>query len=107
MMKKGTTTVVLNGKEYVMSFNFGVLKRLQKHTKGMEMSKMFEAIGKQDLEMFGLVAYYGIKVNHNDFTMDVIDELQMRDITNLFLAVGELINESMPSAEEEDIEEKK
>ena len=106
-MRRGTTTITLNGKEYTMSFNFGVLKRLQKHTKGMEMSKMFEEIGRQDLEMFGLVAYYGIKVNHSDFEMDIIDELQMVDMTNLFLAVGELLNESMPEAKEEDIEEKK
>ena len=106
-MRRGTTTITLNGKEYTMSFNFGVLKRLQKHTNGMEMSKMFEAIGRQDLEMFGLVAYYGIKVNHSDFEMDIIDELQMVDMTNLFLAVGELLNESMPEAKEEDIEEKK
>lgn len=106
-MRRGTTTITLNGKEYTMSFNFGVLKRIQKHTKGMEMSKMFEAIGRQDLEMFGLVAYYGIKVNHSDFEMDIIDELQMVDMTNLFLAVGELLNESMPEAKEEDIEEKK
>lgn len=105
-MRRGTTTITLNGKEYTMSFNFGVLKRLQKHMKGMEMSKMFEAIGKQDLEMFGLAAYYGIKVNHSDFEMDIIDELQMVDMTNLFLAVGELLNESMPEAKE-DIEEKK
>lgn len=105
-MRRGTTTITLNGKEYTMSFNFGVLKRLQKHMKGMEMSKMFETIGKQDLEMFGLVAYYGIKVNHSDFEMDIIDELQMVDMTNLFLAVGELLNESMPEAKE-DIEEKK
>lgn len=105
-MRRGTTTITLNGKEYTMSFNFGVLKRIQKHTKGMEMSKMFEAIGRQDLEMFGLVAYYGIKVNHSDFEMDIIDELQMVDMTNLFLAVGELLNESMPEAKE-DIEEKK
>lgn len=106
-MRRGTTTITLNGKEYTMSFNFGVLKRIQKHTKGMEMSKIFEAIGRQDLEMFGLVAYYGIKVNHSDFEMDIIDELQMVDMTNLFLAVGELLNESMPEAKEEDIEEKK
>lgn len=105
-MRRGTTTITLNGKEYTMSFNFGVLKRIQKHTKGMEMSKIFEAIGRQDLEMFGLVAYYGIKVNHSDFEMDIIDELQMVDMTNLFLAVGELLNESMPEAKE-DIEEKK
>lgn len=105
-MRRGTTTITLNGKEYTMSFNFGVLKRIQKHTKGMEMSKMFEAIGRQDLEMFGLVAYYGIKVNHSDFEMDIIDELQMVDMTNLFLAVGELLNESMPEAKD-DIEEKK
>lgn len=105
-MRRGTTTITLNGKEYTMSFNFGVLKRIQKHTKGMEMSKMFEAIGRQDLEIFGLVAYYGIKVNHSDFEMDIIDELQMVDMTNLFLAVGELLNESMPEAKE-DIEEKK
>lgn len=105
-MKKGTTTITLNGKEYTMSFNFGVLKRLQKHTKGMEMSKMFEAIGKQDLEMFGLMAYYGIKVNHADFTMDCIDELQMGDMSNLFLAVGELLNESMPGVKESDEEKK-
>ena len=96
-MRRGTTTITLNGKEYTMSFNFGVLKRLQKHMKGMEMSKMFEAIGKQDLEMFGLVAYYGIKVNHSEMT----------DMTNLFLAVGELMNESMPQAKESDVEEKK
>lgn len=106
-MRRGTTTITLNEKEYTMSFNFGVLKRLQKHMKGMEMSKMFEAIGKQDLEMFGLVAYYGIKVNHSEFTMDIIDELQMTDMTNLFLAVGELMNESMPQAKESDVEEKK
>ena len=47
-MRRGTTTITLNGKEYTMSFNFGVLKRLQKHMKGMEMYKMVEAIGKQD-----------------------------------------------------------
>lgn len=106
MLKRGTTTIILNGTEYTMSFNFGVLKFIQKHTKGMAMGEIFDKLGNQDLEMFGLVAYYGIKMNHKDFEMSTIDELQLEDITNLFLGVGELLQSSIPTAIEDEDEKK-
>lgn len=102
MFKKSTTTIKIQGKEYNFSFNFGVLKLMQKHKKKLKMQEIFEKISEQDLEIIGLLVYCGVKINHSELKISDIDEMSLTEFTEVFTVVGELISETMPEVTEDE-----
>lgn len=97
-MKKGTTKIVLNNKEYEISFNFGVMKAVCKETS-LTMPKVINGIQNMDLEVIGAIVAQGILFNDKDFDKEIIEQLDLLEIFEAFQAIGELLTESMPKAD--------
>lgn len=97
-MKKGTTTIVLNGQEYKISFNFGVMKAVCKET-GLTMPQVINGIQNMDLEVIGAIVAQGILFNDKDFDKEIIEQLDLLEIFEAFQTIGELLTESMPKAD--------
>lgn len=102
MLKKGTTTIKIDGNEYKFSFNFGTLKLIQKMNKELKIQDIFNLISEQDLEMLSHLTYCGVKVNHADFKMETIDNMSLFELTEIFEALGEMFNETLPKADDEE-----
>lgn len=102
ILKANTTKVTLNGKEYNLSLNFGVIRRVQADNKGMTMEDIFHGLEKQDFNVISTLLYNGIKWNHKDFEIKEIDELGLGEIASVLEAIVEVVNKSMPAADKED-----
>lgn len=90
--------IVLNNNEYNISFNFGVIREVCKQGS-MTVPQMIEKLANGDLETIALVLYHGIKCNHDDFTMDIINQLSLGEVFASFDTVGKLMNDNMPTGD--------
>ena len=84
----------LNGKQFPLKFNMGVLKRLQRE-KGINMQGLFEALSIQDLDVIYKL-FEEMLVDKKQYDEDFLDELSFEDFSNLITVVSELIANSMP-----------
>ena len=88
--------IVLNEKEYNMAFNFKVMKNICKEL-GLTMPQVMNGVQNMDLDVIGEILYQGIKVRHEDFEREVIDELSIMELFSAFENLGQLLPESMPT----------
>ena len=88
--------IILNEKEYNMAFNFKVMKNICKEL-GLTMPQVMNGVQAMDLEIIGEILYQGIKVRHEDFEREVIDELSIMELFSAFENLGQLLTESMPT----------
>ena len=84
----------LNGKQFPLKFNMGVLKRLQRE-KGINMQGLFEALSIQDLDVIYKL-FEEMLVDKKQYDEDFLDELSFEDFSNLITVVSEIIANSMP-----------
>lgn len=88
--------VLLNKKEYNMAFNFKVMKNICKEL-GLTMPQVMNGVQNMDLDIIGEILYQGIKVRHEDFEREIIDELSIMELFSVFESLGEILTESMPT----------
>ncbi|ELC8404166.1 MAG: hypothetical protein E6469_01785 [Clostridium perfringens] len=84
----------LDGKQFPLKFNMGVLRRLQRE-KGLNMQGLFEALSIQDLDIIYKL-FEEMLVDKKQYDEDFLDELSFEDFSNLITVVSELIVNSMP-----------
>ena len=84
----------LDGKQFPLKFNMGVLRRLQRE-KGLNMQGLFEALSIQDLDVIYKL-FEEMLVDKKQYDEDFLDELSFEDFSNLITVVSELIVNSMP-----------
>ena len=84
----------LNGKQFPLKFNMGVLRRLQRD-KGLNMQGLFEALSIQDLDVIYKL-FEEMLVDKKQYDEDFLDELSFEDFNKLITVVTELIVNSMP-----------
>lgn len=84
----------LDGKQFPLKFNMGVLRRLQRE-KGLNMQGVFEALSIQDLDVIYKL-FEEMLVDKKQYDEDFLDELSFEDFSNLITVVLELIVNSMP-----------
>ncbi|EJT6612787.1 TPA: hypothetical protein ACOTGN_000697 [Clostridium perfringens] len=84
----------LNGKQFPLKFNMGVLRRLQRD-KGLNMKGLFEALSIQDLDVIYKL-FEEMLVDKKQYDEDFLDELSFEDFSKLITVVTELITSSMP-----------
>ncbi|MFQ9726894.1 MAG: hypothetical protein ACLRYN_04725 [Clostridium perfringens] len=84
----------LNGKQFPLKFNMGVLRRLQRD-KGLNMKGLFEALSIQDLDVIYKL-FEEMLVDKKMYDEDFLDELSFEDFSKLITVVTELITSSMP-----------
>lgn len=87
--------VIINGKEYNISFNFGVIKNIVKDCE-YTVPEMISKLSNGDLEVISSVLYNGIKFNHPDFEQSEIDTLSLSELFETFNVLGGLMNNNMP-----------
>ncbi|WP_415335543.1 hypothetical protein [Clostridium perfringens] len=87
----------LDGKQFPLKFNMGVLRRLQRE-KGLNMQGLFEALSIQDLDVIYKL-FEEMLVDKKQYDEDFLDELSFEDFSNLITVVSELIVNSMPKAD--------
>ena len=87
--------IKINGKEYKISFNFGVIKGV---CKGCECTtpEMIARLSEGDLDVISSVLYHGIKFNHPEFEQSEVDTLNLLELFASFNVVGQLMNDAMP-----------
>lgn len=106
-MKK-KTTVKINNNIYTISLNFGVIMGVQQDIPNTKVDDIFKGIEQQRFDVINSLLYRGIKFNHKEFTRRDIESLEISDLENVFTAIAELFENSLPQAkEEDDLEEKK
>ena len=88
--------IVLNEKEYKMAFNFKVMKNICKEL-GLTMPQVMNGVQNMDLDVIGEILYQWIKVRHEDFEREVIDELSIMELFSAFESLGQLLTEAMPT----------
>lgn len=98
--------VLLNKKEYNMAFNFKVMKNICKEL-GLTMPQVMNGVQNMDLDIIGEILYQGIKVRHEDFEREVIDELSIMELFSAFESLGEILTESMPTNNKKKVTKKK
>ncbi|MCI6458229.1 hypothetical protein [Clostridium perfringens] len=98
--------ILLNEKEYNMAFNFKVMKNICKEL-GLTMPQVMNGVQAMDLEIIGEILYQGIKVRHEDFEREVIDELSIMELFSAFENLGQLLTESMPTDNKKKVAKKK
>ena len=91
-------TIIINEKEYKISFNFGVIKGVCKECK-CTTPDMIAKLSEGDLDIISSVLYHGIKPNHPDFEQKEVDALSLVELFASFNTIGELMNNSMPKAD--------
>ncbi|WP_075841500.1 hypothetical protein [Clostridium perfringens] len=84
----------LKDKQFAMTFNMGVLRRLQRE-KGLNMKGLFEALSIQDLDVIYKL-FEEMLVDKKQYDEDFLDELSFEDFSKLITVVTELITSSMP-----------
>lgn len=84
----------LKDKQFAMTFNMGVLRRLQRE-KGLNMKGLFESLANQDLDIIYKL-FEEMLVDKKQYDEDFLDELSFEDFSNLITVVSELIVNSMP-----------
>ncbi|HFC9286525.1 TPA: hypothetical protein ACF0RC_001292 [Clostridium perfringens] len=84
----------LKDKQFAMTFNMGVLRRLQRD-KGLNMKGLFEALSIQDLDVIYKL-FEEMLVDKKQYDEDFLDELSFEDFSKLITVVTELITSSMP-----------
>lgn len=89
-------TIKINGKEYKISFNFGVIKNVTKDCGGITVPQMIEKLSIGDLEIISSVLYHGIRFNNPNFDIKEIDTLSLDEVFKSFETIGTLINNNMP-----------
>lgn len=89
-------TIKINGKEYKISFNFGVIKSVTKDCGRITVPQMIEKLSVGDLEIISSVLYHGIRFNHPDFDIKEIDTLSLDEVFKSFETIGTLMNNNMP-----------
>ena len=87
--------IKINGKEYSISFNFGVIKSVCKECN-CTTPQMIQRLSEGDLEVISSVLTHGILFNHEDFDASEIDKLSLTEVFKSFNTIGELMNDSMP-----------
>ncbi|EOU1737403.1 hypothetical protein C4D33_05825 [Clostridium perfringens] len=87
----------LNGKQFPLKFNMGVLRRLQRE-KGLNMQGLFTSLANQDLDIIYKL-FEEMLVDKKQYDEDFLDELSFEDFSNLITVVTELITASMPKAD--------
>lgn len=109
IIKANTKTITANGKEYKISLNFGVIRRIQSEHKNLTMVDLFEGLEKQDFNIISTLLFNGIKWNHKEdfLTYEEIDNLNLSEATKILETLAEVISASMPEADGEETEEKK
>lgn len=98
-MNKNTVEIILNGKEYKLSFNFLVIKSMQNAIKGLKVEDIFNGIANQDFNIINELLFRGIKFNHEKFERSVVDNLGFNDIENVFTSLASLFEATMPKSE--------
>lgn len=88
--------IIINGNEYKISFNFGVIKNVTKDCGGIAVPQMIEKLSIGDLEIISSVLYHGIRFNHADFDIKEIDTLSLDEVFKSFETIGTLMNNNMP-----------
>lgn len=100
-LKANTTVIKIGEKEYSLSFNFGVILRMQAKRKGLKVDEIFAGVEKQDFNIISDLLFYGIKWNHPEFKIEQIEELGLGDFEEVFSAIGRVFEASIPKAKEE------
>lgn len=90
--------IQINGKEYNISFNFGVIKGVTKECN-CTTPEMIAKLSEGDLDIISSVLYHGIKPNHPNFEQKEVDALSLVELFASFNTIGELMNNSMPKAD--------
>ena len=93
-------TIIINEKEYKISFNFGVIKNVTKDCGGITVPQMIEKLSIGDLETISSVLYHGIKFNHPEFDIKEVDTLSLGEVFKSFETIGTLMNDNMPNDKE-------
>lgn len=88
--------IIINGNEYNISFNFGVIKNVTKECGGITVPQMIEKLSVGDLEIISSVLYHGIKCNHQDFDLNEVNSLSLQEVFESFNTIGILMNDNMP-----------
>lgn len=100
-MKK-SSTIKINNNIYNISLNFGVIMGIQQDIKGIKVDDIFTGIQNQRFDIINSLLYHGIKFNHKEFTRKDIEMLDLSDIEEVFTAMGDLFEKSLPQSKEED-----
>ena len=95
--------ILINEKEYLISFNFGTIKNTCKELGSLPVPQLIKRLSESDLEVVGEILYQGIKYNHEDFDRKEIDGLSMLEMFQAFETVGELLSESMPQVDKKKV----
>ena len=93
-------TIIINEKEYKISFNFGVIKNVTKDCGGITVPQMIEKLSIGDLETISSFLYHGIKFNHPEFDIKEVDTLSLGEVFKSFETIGTLMNDNMPKDKE-------
>ncbi|MEG2246481.1 MAG: hypothetical protein RSC84_03435 [Peptostreptococcaceae bacterium] len=92
--------IIINGNEYKISFNFGVIKNVTKDCSGITVPQMIEKLSIGDLEIISSVLYHGIKFNHPEFDINEVNTLSLQEVFESFNTIGSLMNDNMPKDKE-------
>lgn len=104
IIKANTTQIKIGEKEYSLSFNFGVIKRMQGARKGLKVDEIFAGVEGQDFNILSDLLFYGIKWNHPEFELKQIEELGLGDFEEVFSAIGRVFEASIPKVENKEEE---
>lgn len=83
----------LNGKQFPLVFNMGVLRRMGK--RGINSNQVFQALQVQDLDTIYML-FEEMLVDKKQYDEEFLDELSLEEFTELIVVVTELIKGSVP-----------
>ncbi len=87
--------IIINRKEYNISFNFGVIRGVCKECK-CTTPEIIAKLSEGDLDVISSVLYHGVKFNHPEFEQSEVDALNLAELFASFNTIGQLMNDNMP-----------
>lgn len=90
--------ILINGKEYNISFNFGVIKAVTKECN-CTTPELIQKLSEGDLEVISSVLAHGISFNHPEFEKKEVDTISLQELFVSFNTIGKLMDSNMPKAD--------
>ena len=94
----------LNEKQFALTFNIGVLRRIQ-NKQNLNLNDIFREIGNQNIDTIYLL-FKEMLLDKNQYSEEFLDSLTFTEFSKMITLITELIVDSMPKSTSKDKKKK-